>query len=200
MRPGPCSSGRRCGNARRRALPSGKQGQRTTERLPAQLDRRLTGKRIGDGTGMRRMSVADKGEKSAAILGELLRRGPPRMATASAASACSGAAAPADGCDSTAVGLGLAVVLAGGFDGGRVLIGASTAGSLELHPASHGTASVGAASPKPMITRRVSWAGWKTGMSTSDSATRRRYLTRAVCCRTRAKRMFPSSGRHNRRT
>src|SRR6185312_9309574 len=108
------------------------------------------------------------------------------MAAASAASACSGAA-PADGCDSAAVGLGLAVALAEGFDGGGVLIGASTTGSLELHPASHGTASVGAVSPKPMIIRRVSWVGWQTGTSTSDSATRRRYLTRAVCCRTRAK-------------
>ena len=54
------------------ALPTGKQGQRTTHRLPAQLDRRLTGKRIGDGAGMCRMSVANEGEKGAAILGELL--------------------------------------------------------------------------------------------------------------------------------
>jgi hypothetical protein len=50
--------------------------------------------------------------------------------------------------------------LAEGFDGGGVLIGASTTGSPELHPASHGTASVGAVSPKLMIIRRVSWVGW----------------------------------------
>ena len=41
-----------------------------------------------------------------------------------------------------------------------MLIGASDRRSPELHPASHGTASVGAASPKPMIIRRVSWVGW----------------------------------------
>jgi hypothetical protein len=40
--------------------------------LTAQLDRRLTGKRIRDGVGMCRMCVADEGEKGAAIFGELL--------------------------------------------------------------------------------------------------------------------------------
>jgi hypothetical protein len=130
-----------------------------------------------------------------------LRCGPTKMAAASAANACSGAAATADGSGSTAVALALGNGAAGldSEAAGAVTAGASVPRSL-LHPASQGTASVGAARPRPMTMRRDNWAGWTAGAATSHSATRRRYLTRAVCCRTRAAGCFPCWGRHNRRT
>jgi hypothetical protein len=79
------------------------------------------------------------------------------MAIDRAASACSGAAAAA-GCEEAEVGLALGVARAVGLGGGgdeAAASGALEAGSW-LHPASQGTARVGAAKPRPMIIRRDS--------------------------------------------
>jgi hypothetical protein len=117
------------------------------------------------------------------------RRGPTSIAADSAASACSDAAGPADGFDPVSVGPGLAVVPAvAPEDAGPGLGALSTPESLGAHPASQGTASVGAARPKPMIVRRVHWVGGTAPASASESATRRPYLSRTVCCPTRAAR------------
>jgi hypothetical protein len=68
-----------------------------------------------------------------------------------------------------------------------------------VHPASQGIVSVGAARPRPMISRRLNWAAGAGPMGASESATRRPYLSRTICCPTRAARCFPDRRRHNRR-
>ena len=116
-----------------------------------------------------------------------LWRGPTRIAAASAARACSVAACPAVGFDGEGVALGPAAGLdAPADDGGPGVGELSTAGSLGAHPASQGIANVGAARPKPMIIRRVNWVDGTDPTRASESATRRRYLSRTVCCPTRA--------------
>ena len=65
-----------------------------------------------------------------------------------------------DGFGAAGVGLGLPGridVVDVGVPG--AVRGLSTAGSLGVHPESQGIASVGAARPKPMIIRRLNWAG-----------------------------------------
>jgi hypothetical protein len=63
-----------------------------------------------------------------------------------------------DGSDREAVGPGVGAGPTAGLDSEAeeaVLAGVSVSGPPLLHPASHGTANVGAARPRPMIMRRV---------------------------------------------
>ena len=83
---------------------------------------------------------------------------------------------------------------------GPAVGGLSTAGSLDAHPASQGTASVGAARPKPMIIRRV-YLGWRKRPNAcvlsrppADGTSAGRYAAPHAL-----REMFPDRRRHNRR-
>ena len=110
-------------------LAARQQGERAVERHSADPDRRRRWQRTGDCLSVCRVRVAKERQKLSAVLRELLRCGPTRIAAASAARACSVAACPAVGFDGAGVALGPAAGLdAAADDGGPGVGGAVDSG------------------------------------------------------------------------